>query len=186
MWIAFFLSSTCYCAYIIINGFLTYLQYDVVIQMQIIRESPTQFPAVTICNLNPFNRQRVAKFVNSTSMSSNISNFGSTNNFTNSTIIDAGNQMLNEMKDMISGNMSINDADRISFGYDLENDMLISCSYNGIKCDTRNFTSFYNYNFGNCYTFNSGYDQNGTKQDVLYIGNPGTDYGLQLELYAGK
>lgn len=34
--------------------FMNYFAYEVNINYQVVSESPTEFPAITICNLNPF------------------------------------------------------------------------------------------------------------------------------------
>ncbi|CAF0787496.1 unnamed protein product [Brachionus calyciflorus] len=58
--------------------------------------------------------------------------------------------------------------------------MLISCKYQSINWTHENFTSFYDYNFGNCYTFNS--DLNQPKESV----RSGPIKDLRLKLYAGN
>ncbi|KAG1664728.1 Amiloride-sensitive sodium channel subunit gamma [Nymphon striatum] len=63
--------------------------------------------------------------------------------------------------------------ERISSGISAEA-MIKKCSFQGIACNHRNFTSSYNYEFGLCYTFRPS-----AKDNVL---GEGPLYGLQLEL----
>ena len=65
-------------------------------------------------------------------------------------------------------------------GYTLD-DMLISCYFNGIQCNTSNFNWFYSYSYGNCYTFNNP----NVSSNILKTSKSGPNNGLQLELFAG-
>ncbi|XP_046354020.2 amiloride-sensitive sodium channel subunit gamma-like [Haliotis rufescens] len=64
---------------------------------------------------------------------------------------------------------------RTNIGHQLE-DMLIECSYQGKRCTPRNFTKFYNYMHGNCYTFST------TATDEMYTTKTGPLYGLSIML----
>nr|XP_056722524.1 amiloride-sensitive sodium channel subunit gamma [Euleptes europaea] len=57
-------------------------------------------------------------------------------------------------------------------------ELLLSCSFDGMSCDTRNFTYFHHPLHGNCYTFNSGKDNR-----ILSTSTGGSEYGLQVILY---
>jgi hypothetical protein len=76
-------------------------------------------------------------------------------------------------------NLSIND--QKFTGFQLNNKTLISCSFNKAICDSNNFTSYFNYDYGNCYTFNGGADNN----DILKTSLAGSKYGLTLEILTG-
>ncbi|XP_070541621.1 amiloride-sensitive sodium channel subunit gamma-like [Ptychodera flava] len=66
---------------------------------------------------------------------------------------------------------------KMTMGHQLST-MLLDCVWRGYQCSPDNFTQFYNYKYGNCFTFNSG--RNG---EALTINKPGPMYGLSLELY---
>jgi amiloride-sensitive sodium channel subunit gamma len=66
---------------------------------------------------------------------------------------------------------------RKDVGYSLET-MLISCFYNGIACNTSDFSLVFTYEYGNCYTFNS---QTPARTTKLF----GFGSGLVLELFVG-
>ncbi|CAM2099950.1 epithelial sodium channel subunit gamma [Caretta caretta] len=66
---------------------------------------------------------------------------------------------------------------KVNMGYSAE-DLLLTCFFDGISCDTRNFTPFHHPLHGNCYTFNSGEDGK-----VLTTSTGGSEYGLQVVLY---
>ena len=63
--------------------------------------------------------------------------------------------------------------------------MLISCSFNFIKCYPRDFIYSYSSHYGNCYTFNSGLYSNGTKYTPRSVSLNGQFYGLTLEIFLG-
>jgi hypothetical protein len=72
----------------------------------------------------------------------------------------------------------LNETHLATFGYDLKNDMLISCQYNGHSCSEAitDFKIFWNNIYGNCYTFNS--------ENYSYL--TGNRYALQLEMIVCK
>ncbi|XP_013421868.1 amiloride-sensitive sodium channel subunit beta [Lingula anatina] len=55
-------------------------------------------------------------------------------------------------------------------------EMLYECSFNGKECSPRNFTRFFNYKYGSCYTFNSGLP----KHPLQTSFRPGPLSGLSL------
>ncbi|XP_067660960.1 amiloride-sensitive sodium channel subunit gamma-like [Haliotis asinina] len=65
---------------------------------------------------------------------------------------------------------------QIRIGHQIK-DMLIECSFQGKVCKPSNFTHFYNYRHGNCYTFVP-------TGDYAFISKTGPIYGLSLMLYA--
>ncbi|XP_060116987.1 LOW QUALITY PROTEIN: amiloride-sensitive sodium channel subunit gamma [Heteronotia binoei] len=71
----------------------------------------------------------------------------------------------------------IDDQDKKRMSYSAE-ELILSCSFDGMSCDARNFTSFHHPLHGNCYTFNS---QNGS--NILNTSTGGSEYGLQVILY---
>ena len=68
-----------------------------------------------------------------------------------------------------------------NLGVSLDN-ILLSCSFNKKDCDSSQFSSFWSYRYGNCYTFNSKSSQPVT----LQTSQSGSSYGLRLELFLGK
>ncbi|XP_053132254.1 amiloride-sensitive sodium channel subunit gamma isoform X2 [Hemicordylus capensis] len=67
--------------------------------------------------------------------------------------------------------------EKVNMSYSAE-ELLLSCFFDGLSCDSRNFTSFHHPLHGNCYTFNS-------KQDgkILSTSTGGSENGLQVILY---
>ncbi|XP_072050916.1 epithelial sodium channel subunit beta-like isoform X2 [Amphiura filiformis] len=67
--------------------------------------------------------------------------------------------------------------ERVETGHQLD-DMLLSCTFQGYPCTPNNFTWFYNYLYGNCYTFNLGLDS-----EIHEVTTAGPLLGLTMSLY---
>ena len=76
--------------------------------------------------------------------------------------------------------LSIEEKKRL--GHDL-NDILISCYFDNTECSSSDFTWTFDLQYGNCYTFNSGFDQDGTKVNLKESLIPGSLHGLKLNIY---
>jgi len=63
------------------------------------------------------------------------------------------------------------------------NDILLECTFNQNKCSQTDFTWSFDPLYGNCYTFNSGFDSNGNKIDLNESLLSDPYYGLELTLY---
>ena len=86
--------------------------------------------------------------------------------------------ILNMIKTSIYANSSLGKSFLKNISFQLS-DMLLSCVYNGISCDSSDFIQFTTYDRGNCYMFNSN------TSNLLTSMQSGPFYGLQLELFAG-
>jgi hypothetical protein len=168
----------------IIEKINKYYNYEVILAFNKYQELPTKFPKVTICNQNPFNEQYAFKYLSS---KYNTIDYGFFNVTQPQSIVDEietkqtiflryNHITINQLKITLINDL--NETHLSSIGYDLENDMLISCQYNGHSCsETKtDFKRFWNNIYGNCYTFNSG--------NYSYL----TDnrYELQLEMIVCK
>uniref|UniRef100_A0A8C9AB59 Epithelial sodium channel subunit gamma n=1 Tax=Prolemur simus TaxID=1328070 RepID=A0A8C9AB59_PROSS len=69
---------------------------------------------------------------------------------------------------------------KINMSYSAE-ELLVTCFFDGVSCDARNFTLFHHPMYGNCYTFNKG--DNAT---ILSTSMGGSEYGLQVILYINE
>ena len=140
------LGDSCMASFLVIQSILAYFTYEVSTTSRTIYETPTLFPQVTFCNVNPITtkygyEQYPHGYQNITS---------------------------NEEKKRI--------------GHEL-NDILISCTYNAFQCNSTFFHWSFDDKYGNCYSFNSGYESNGAHVEYLQSNFAGPETGLQLKLY---
>ncbi|KAL0617744.1 Amiloride-sensitive sodium channel subunit gamma [Plecturocebus cupreus] len=69
---------------------------------------------------------------------------------------------------------------KINMSYSAE-ELLVTCFFDGVSCDGRNFTLFHHPMHGNCYTFN-----NRENETILSTSMGGSEYGLQVILYINE
>ena len=179
-WIFFVFVLLGFGTWLVTKAFLDFFDYPVVSEVQENIEIQPQFPAVTICNLEPLaTLYGINKIQNRlSSMEENIYN-----------------------KFKIKRNILLNDPSysfnvKQKIGYSIE-ETIIDCHYNEINCIdtlTYDFIWYYSYRYGNCFTFNSGYTFNTTQPDETSIKNEipiklvkktGPLFGLNLEIFIG-
>ena len=143
LWILFFTASIIFCLFAIMQTLIAFYDYTVTMTISRVQEMSSVFPAVTICNLNPYNENRSYEFFadlieKEREMDVNLRK---TNND-----FDA---LMDHVKRVVANHNGIND--NYMLGYHLENEMLLSCEYNSKKCTHQNFSSFWSNEFGTCY-----------------------------------
>lgn len=145
------------------------------------------FPSVTLCNLNSFNarsfRQHYQRSLNKETIDRQLKDI--------SLLMRKSKEILNE--DFKNRNPGLfirqnktKDTYHIQgmFAHQIKEMILPnssqfeSCSINGKHCDASNFTRYLSFIFGNCFTFNSGKDNN----SLLYATLEGQNSGLKLRL----
>ena len=147
--------------------------------------------AITICNLNPFYGDR--KFMDATiaRRGVNISKSSSLLKYT-----DLSNSIMKSIYEFIDETNGWNWPETPEDLYDLsfyQEEFVITCEFNGMKCSYEDFYAYHDYNYGNCFRFN-GNDANRTNSSVFpdFVNypirktkKPGWENGLRLELYTG-
>ena len=185
LWMLCFFLSFGYMIYSIINLFIAYYTFSVTASITRIHELPVTFPAVTLCNINPYNEQYSTQYIKEVMKNAecfylnDIIAFEKCYNTTNTN--QAFDSFIDQLKRITANDNRLTDAIRQYLGYDMRMDMLVSCDFNGIECSARDFHKFWSYEYGNCYTFNQ---YNITKP--LKTSIAGNNYGLKLELVVSK
>ena len=135
--------------------FISFFKYEVTQSSVTIKEGSVDFPAVTLCNLAPFdfvlNRDLLTSYIQDYYPSLDIKLKRGTS------ALDEVNKMLKHMRAKVFSKKlkdNLNDTFIESLGF-RKTLLVFSCFYGTAPCDlNKDFTWFHDYNYGNCYTFN--------------------------------
>jgi hypothetical protein len=194
MWAVLLLASTGYAIYLCVDIIRLFSKHERTISQNLIHESPTKFPSVTFCNLNPFDENYLFRIIKKYNLlkQSGYDCAQSSKNFTqiyenckddfNNTASDEFyDLLLVDIKRAILNNIhKISEIDIENIGIDIDVNMLISCKFNGRECDSDWFTTSWNAKYGYCYTFNDN------SSNILRTTRVGQDYGLSMSLQISK
>jgi hypothetical protein len=173
MWLIFTLIATGLCAYMIAKSVLDYLNFEINTKIVIDKEIPSEFPTITICNLNPFYKNMSIPVLRGI-LSKNFSDFEelSTDEF-----------KIGLYKFLyLAKHPSTSDEQKKKLGPALSK-MLIYCSFIETNCSLNDFSWKYLIDFGNCFRFNSGYDLSDNKIAIKKVYKEGVWSALHMELY---
>ena len=150
-----------------------------------VQDLPATFPAVTICNINPF-YEDIGEHI--PKIKCFDQNFADMNLLFECLDIDETDDLneiidsLNKQIKRVMATKNLTEDEKFYYTFDLEHDMLSVCEFNSQYCDAKNFTKFWSHEFGSCYTLNQG---NGNTS-LLKSSSPGASHGLHLEMIVGR
>jgi hypothetical protein len=191
MWLLCFIGGLSYCGVTIVECIMAYFDYQVTVSITKINELPATFPAVTFCNVNPFNIKYAIDFIEKNVPGADcfrLINGEQINKeefqkcFLESETADVAFTKFIKTLRRVVATKNISDSERMHYGYQLGRDMLVSCSFNGITCTEDDFIWSWSNIYGNCYTFNTGNDTG----QYLKTSVTRDSYGLYLELVVSK
>lgn len=183
IWTIFVLTSFSYCTFTIVQSFIEYYKYNVVLKISRIDDSPAVFPAITFCNLNPFNEYYATDYIINNTQDGACFLYDDGNSF-NQCINSSDSSNMNfvnfidKLKRHIANDKTLTDFEHYYYGFDLRIDMLVSCMHNQALCYADNFTKYWDNQYGNCYSFNLG--NNATPPIMSSV--TGETNGLKMEL----
>ena len=162
------------CLLTVFNGVKNYLRFDVVSQTRVLEEVPLLFPTVTICTLPPFATEKaatLARHIIETEFNIDMSDEEGLSSADHLTLIEIAHAItLSHVN-----NPEYGDGNRKSLGFSL-GDILYKCIYNKNKCDEDDFEWYFDFHFGNCFKFNSGYNRSGHEIPLKYSTIPGENF----------
>ena len=167
MWSICLVASLGYCCRILASSIIEFYEFNVLTTYEIVQESSSLFPVITICNLNKYDLGKNQKLLN-------LSNYLLNNVDSSLHPRDA----LEHVQKNFLKSTNISELEETKFYLE---DMLISCHYNEIICSVSDFSKIENELYGNCYSFNIA-----RNNSVRTTSKYGPKYGLQLELYIGN
>ena len=139
IWILIFLVLTALTIVLIQTSIGAYLDYGVTSAYSVVLESPSQFPAITICAASPFSSRADVLF-NQIALNNSM-------NIHHSVI------SVLKLAKMQAANPSFGDENRKNLG--LSFDMIVSCKFNLKDCKN-DLHWIWLFEYGNCFQFNSG------------------------------
>ena len=160
-------------AYMTVGLIMTYLNYDVISTSRTIYETPTTFPMITICNTSPFTNLNGLNYVNQQFSASSIANVS---------FLSKSYTISSTRSSLMSFFSNSNDSIKKTISHSLDN-VLIGCKFNFQPCTSTHFSWIFDKNYGNCYRFNSGFNDAGHRVVLKNSSLAGFSYGLQLDLY---
>ena len=145
VWLICLILSAVLCFIFIWEQITNYLRYDVTTKIRVKSEFIANFPAVTICNINPFTSEKAA----------NLFELCKNQNLTYS-FIKKDYTFKEKFKSCL---IKLKLANLKIYG-DFKNKIINQSRFNWQPTD--DFVYFNHSEYGNCYTFNSGQSQNGS------------------------
>ena len=176
----FILSTTCLASYMVFNSMASYLSFEVVTTVRTLHETSSLFPKITICNINPFTTEYALNYLQGINSSWNIFSL-EMNNLT----LDQKILFLDEFYHYFISTVnekSFSVENRKKLSHSLE-DILLNCSFNDQPCGSHDFTYKFDPYYGNCFEFNTGFDEFGNIVTLRQTTLTGSTYGLHLEFY---
>ncbi|XP_028397299.1 amiloride-sensitive sodium channel subunit alpha-like isoform X2 [Dendronephthya gigantea] len=205
----FLICATCYSFTIYMSSILinTYMDKPTKTKVDILYEKKIHFPAVTVCNLNPFRKSRI---MNMSALKEIVAHFGDDryNKTVNSSLkhiierqvkayekmfadnIEKGRDIsVNKymiLEDLFAMAASKHDEENLKkVGHQFHN-FIMSCRWGIFDCNSGAFKEYWvqtwNWRYGNCFTFNFGINQTGHDMGIQETRIPGPSNGLTLEL----
>ncbi len=142
---------------------LQFFEFNVVVNYQKIAEMQSEFPSITLCNINSLDiseRQSTGEYLMQILTTNSLQSFLTVNDTEDA--INKVEDYANVIKASLIYALKKRGFDDIfRLGFTL-NKLVISCYYNEVKCDLQEFFQFFDFQYGNCYTFNPFVNSNGT------------------------
>jgi hypothetical protein len=161
LWLFILCASTFFTFYLIDMSIVNYYNYEVVTQIQVNTDTAmtTIFPAITLCDNNPFTNQEGQDLFFNISLENDIDMF------------DEPLELTSLMK-MAAANPSFGDDNRKKLG--LAVSQIFRCKYNGYVNCTNDLQWYYMFEYGTCLQFNVN------ETNLTRIQTPGEQFGVSF------
>ena len=165
MWLTTLLFATCVCVALIVGSIKEYQHYEVITTNRLVQEDHSPFPALTVCNMNPFTSDYSAQIYQQAGISF-------TGNY-NDLLADFELYSLNRTGRLMS------DDEKRRLGSSMDS-MLLACSFNGETCNSSDFEWVWHPLMMGCYRFNAKRTGAPKSRNLA-----GTQSPFSIELYVG-
>ena len=169
--------------YFVTRELIDFLKYPIQTQSKNVAEKQVIFPAVAICNSNPFTTNYSINYlVDYLELKTKYSylqavNNNSSHNLTKLSFLNKIFATDSNLKYLIRSTFyNLNDSIKMQFNLPM-NETLLNCEFKSKKCSATDFRWFYSFYHGTCHLFNAYGTYSSTEV--------GTESGLKLELFTG-
>ncbi|KAE9549931.1 hypothetical protein FO519_006849 [Halicephalobus sp. NKZ332] len=163
LWVVIVAFCSAMFIYQLVGIIMKYLSYPVNVDTQLQFGEKT-FPAVTVCNLNPWNQDLPTTEEFQDLIDSYETGMPADFGFTGDTY-DKVQRAKKWAQFLFSDLVTLDATSQASYNY---TDLFISCSYNTKNCNETDFSSFYDQNYGSCHTFNFDGRYSSSRAGPLY------------------
>lgn len=178
IWAVFLLVSISLCATMVVKSIKEFFEFDVTTKIREITHENLTFPTVTLCNINPFVTEEANAFLKNVLTEPKTIRSYFDEGFQNQ--IDWNQVKLNDVNKLLyfTNHPKFNKTIKRSFNYWPNQLNLLKFAESQSEIDKLQW--YYHPLYGNCYRFNSGYDLNGNKVDVLATGQAENGFGVEM------
>ena len=184
-WSLCLLFSNLMCGYLLVQTLFTYLSFQVFTTTTIVHENPAVFPKITICNsafgTTEYALNLIEEINNETFPWINIFDQNQLNYLSWTSKKDL---LLLIMISYFNKTINLPDNLKKKLVHSFD-DVLIYCAFGSYSCTSDDFVWKYDTIYGNCYSFNSGFNSTGSEVDLSKSNIPGASFGLTLVVYVG-
>ena len=189
LWSLALLASLAFCSYQVYQSLREYFlrPFNTKISSKSAHEGFLIFPAVSLCNFNPYNMNKVRNLLSVSNPDLSEEEVQKQIDEVSKILIRSNDAITEDFQERyrILFNRDNLEAITKANGYQIEEMLLpnvpptfISCSYAGLFCGAQNFSSFISSLFGQCFTFNSRRNGNALLKATM----AGKNHGLKLRL----
>ena len=189
LWSLALLISLAFCCYQAYQSLREYLQrpFNTKISSKGALEGFLIFPAVSLCNFNPFNMDKVRNLLSVSNPDLSEQEVQKQVDEVSKILIQSNDAITEDFQERyrVLFNRDKLEALTKANGHQIEEMLLpnvpptfISCSYAGLLCGAQNFSSFMSSFYGQCFTFNSRRNGNSPLKATM----AGKNHGLKLRL----
>ena len=148
MWGLLYTASLSYCSYTVLTSVILFFNYKIKTSVTLVQEIPSVYPGLTICNLNPFFESTIKHVIDLPTI---FNCFDTKNGIEFAKCMGVNDtrsgfdSLYQKIHRYVANNKTLRAIDLINLGYQLRNDMLVSCNYNGKPCTACDFKYFWDY-----------------------------------------
>ena len=180
VWAGCFIVSAAACAFFITTTISEYLEFESVSKSTVKYVPKIDFPIITLCHTYPFATEYANEIImNKVKLNFSDFDFSKSQN-------QIKYQFLAKKFFALAYGKDFNETYQKKFSKNLDY-LIITCFFNVIECNlTQDFEYYYDYNYGNCFRYNSGKNMLGETNEKKEISTNAIENCFQLELFIGR